>query len=154
MGKSLIIKGADFSANGIKQILDITNQIGENWLCRQRNTDLTGTHQQSDNYKCCITQFDLSTIDGIENFSKIRITFNDSLNYVFGIGGADGFIRVAGIDTVATDFAWETDNHIGEISLDRATRYLISVNVRIGNGTTIMSATTPIEDCLKIILIP
>ena len=153
MGKSLIIKGADFSANGIQEdiSLDITGLVAESvgrWYPRRRITTLAGNTVVDDNYKSCVARFDLSTVPNYELYSKIRITFADNLNYVFSIGiGTDnaGFVRVTGIDTTATNFVWTTDNHIGEIAINE-NRIIININIRIGAGT---SETFPVGAALQ-----
>lgn len=160
MGKSLIIKGADFSANGISENvpLDITSLVSqsEKWIPRKRITDLSGTNVQADNYKCCLQRFDIDSVPNSSNYSKIRITFAEGLNYVFSIGtgsSASNYVRVTGIDTTNTDFDWTTDNLVGEIAFSE-TRHIFSFNVRIGSGSTTMDADRTLASCAKIELIP
>ena len=160
MGKSLIIKGADFSVNGIPETpssLDITALVGASgcWYPQSRIGGLNPSGTYSDTKRCCIFRFLLSTVPGIENYQKIRVSIKSGFDYVLDIGvdggGDAAFVRVTGIDTYDTSFNWVTDNQVAEIAIGNRNR--IDMNIRFDDNTTTFPSDADISDYMVIELL-
>lgn len=160
MGKSLVIKGADFSANGIPETIpayNITALVAESgcWYPRNRVADLNAYSKISSTNRSCILRYDLDSVTGIENYSKIRITFAIGIDYVFGFG-QDGvtssFIRVTGINTSDTEFGWVTDNQVAEYEI--GIRDILNINIRFDDNTTDFPENAILSDYMTIELVP
>lgn len=96
MGKSLIIKGADFSANGMPDVypFDIASIIGNSSSYKVRlrlsgymwsNTAVTA------NNRCCViaTLFSDWNID-ITQYSEMEVKFKDGYKYILSTGKVPG----------------------------------------------------------------
>ncbi len=155
MGKSLIVKGADFSANGMDLSYDITSLASSAWYPRYALNYIGGKTKTQNNKRCCVQQFELSNVPNISNYTKIRIIFAEDINYVMTIGTGtndySGYIRVTGIDTYDTTFAWVADNSVAEIELNDA-RHILNVNVKFSAGGD-FPTNAKIEDYMRIILL-
>lgn len=163
MGKSLIIKGADFSANGIQETLpslDITEIVASS---AAYNADISiGSYQDKNGTpntkRCCVVATSFSTwgID-VSQFSKIEVTIKQGYDYVFGLGTTPGnsanWYGWNKGEKVAL-FNWVTDNQKEVVSLDN-TMLAMSLNLRHDDNTTTFPETTALTDIVEsIVLVP
>lgn len=140
MGKSLVIKGADFSANGIQEeiTIDITATVAAspNFHARGRlNGSLyAGPYYVEDSKRCCLvpTLFTDLNVD-ISQFSQMVITLKDGYDYIIGTGTAPG--SAPGWQSWAGSqggggYEWVTDgSKVVTVTLD-ATTLAMSMNLR------------------------
>lgn len=163
MGKSLVIKGADFSANGIPETLpplDITTDVMNSGCflpCKTLGSLYLGTANPNAK-RCCIvpTLFNHFGID-ISQYTKIEVTIKPGYDYVFGTGiapnNAEGWQGWSG-ETGGQTFAWVTNNQKGIATVDNTT-LAFSLNLRYDDNTTEFSQSTVLTDIVEsIILIP
>lgn len=158
MGKSLIIKGADFSANGIAERKDITSLLSTYFFAKRSLGRFSGSTAVNA-ARCCVFPFTFSAIGiDISQFSKIEVNIKSGYDYVFGTGpqpsnndtgwqGWDG--NVGG-----QAFAWVTANQQGVATID-STVLAMSLNLRHDDNTTPFADTTVLTDIVdSVVLIP
>lgn len=158
MGKSLIIKGADFSANGIKEtvITDVTNAAeasGDFFPDSFVSAFNFDTPSASDT-RCCIIKLDIANlVEDITQYDKMRIEIKDGFDYVLGIlRESEGtWHRMDGDSESATDFVWVTNNQYVEVPTSQY--MLITGNLRYDDNTTTFASTTKLSDLMTITLI-
>ena len=163
MGKSLVIKGADFSANGIPESLpplDITAIVRDSSRFHPGNSigSLYSTTPSPNTKRCCIvaTRFLYLGID-ISQYTKIEVTIKSGYDYVFGTGiapdVADGWQGWDG-ETGGQSFAWVTGNQKGIATVDNTT-LSFTLNLRYDDNTTEFSESTVLTDIVdSIVLVP
>lgn len=157
MGKSLIIKGADFSANGISEELDITSLISDDFQAQKALNSFYGA-VTANTKRCCIkpTTFASLGID-ISEYSYIKVTVKSGYDYVFGTGvapasstGWQGWNGSTGGKT----FEWVTTNQVATATVGQTTLSMC-LNLRYDDNTTEFSSSAVITDIVEsIILIP
>lgn len=163
MGKSLVIKDADFSVNGIPESLpplNITTIVSDfNRFFPQKSLgvfqDIFGNYNTK---RCCVgaTRFSTLGID-ISKYSKIEVTIKSGYDYVFGTGVApgnsEGWQGWNG-GTGGQSFAWITGNQKGIATVD-STTLSFSLNLRYDDNTIEFLDSTVLTDIVdSIILIP
>ena len=163
MGKSLVIKGADFSANGIPETLpslDITQIVANSGSFKVgfSLSQFQDSGGNSNSKRCCIvaTRFSDWGID-ISQFSKIEITIKDGYDYVFGTGpvpstgnGWQGWNGEHGLQP----FNWITTNQKATATIN-STTLSMSLNLRYDDNTTDFSESTVLTDIVdSIVLVP
>ena len=157
MGKSLIIKGADFSANGIQEtvILDITSRLSSIFEPRISIGSFFGSGNPNEK-RCCIRAFTFESIGvDISKYSKIKVSVKNGYDYVFGTGPtpgvADGWQGWDG-ETGGQKFTWTIDNQMAEASVDNTT-LAMSLNFRYDDDTTAFSESTALTDIVESIVL-
>lgn len=122
MGKALIIKGADFSENGlVPQVFDITSLISNSGdyypLYAIGGFGATNPVSGGNNKRCCLTSVELSTLMDSSQYKKIRMEMKPGFEFVFGTGpelntttGWEGWKGSTGGQT----FSWVTDTNFVE----------------------------------------
>lgn len=156
MGKSLIIKGADFSANGIQEdlSLDITSLVSSCFYARKAIGSLNGAGVSDNAKRCCVCLFDFAE-QGLDlsPYSKIVMTVKNGFDYVFATGSGSTWTRWDGA-TAETDFTWATDNQVAEATIDANTGTM-NANFRYDDNTTEFPTTTELTDIVEsIVLVP
>lgn len=163
MGKSLVIKGADFSANGIPESLpslDITSILANSGLFQAGKSlgsfqDASGAANAK---RCCFPaqRFSDFGID-ISQYGKIEVTIKNGYDYVFGTGPVPG--SSAGWqgwngETGGQGFSWITNDQKGVATID-STTLAMSLNLRYDDNTTEFPESTVLTDIVdSIVLIP
>lgn len=157
MGKSLVIKGADFSGVAVENVLDFTQNVpaANKWFPQNTIQALYSSESDPNGARSCVCRFDVTSIQGYEDYSKIRLTVRSGFDYVFAIGDSTNVVsdehwqRITGNGTHDSIFNWVTDNQqaIGEIK-----RY-INVNIKFDDGVTNFPQNAKIEDYLMLELI-
>lgn len=162
MGKSLIIKGADFSANGIQEdlFLDITTLVAPKFLPQHSISGFAslGTNASSNAKRCCVGAFLFSGIGvDISKYSKIELTIKSGFDYVFGTGPLPGSPSGANWQGWSGEnggqaFAWVTANQKAIATVD-ATTLAISMNLRHDDNTTEFPSDTVLTDIVESIIL-
>ena len=152
MGKSLIIKGADFSSNGILESTSILDwcanqlQMGMSW---SQNISLVSPNDNST--RCCIIMYPNTITDISKGFTKIKIKVKDTYDFVFGTGVWGAAVTGSGWfkgNCEPAEFAWITDTQEAVAPLDfplsenflRANMF--KVNIKKKDGTSVSGPTT------------
>ena len=160
MGKSLIIKGADFSVNGIPEVLpptDITNLLLQSgmFLAQTSLGQFNGltTHNAK---RCCLLPVNFENIGiDISEYTKIEVNIKNGFDYVFGTGPSslynDDWQGWSG-ETGGQQFAWVTDDQKAIASVDNTT-LCMSLNLRYDDNTTEFSANTVLTDIVESVLL-
>lgn len=159
MGKSLIIKGADFSANGIQEdlFLDITSLVAPKFFPRYSIGGFAVTEANSNDARCCVKAFLFSDIGvDISKYSKIELTIKSGFDYVFGTGPIPGSPNAnwqgwSG-ENGGQAFTWVTANQKAIATVD-ATTLAISINLRHDDNTTSFSSNTVLTDIVESIIL-
>lgn len=160
MGKYLLIKGADFSANGIKVILtgDDLLQILDNQFRPQYSLDAyttqTGeipTSTISNNKRSCVFAVDITEFANY-GYTKITINFKTGYNIVLGIGTTNSSAEYYSGDCVAGNFSWITDSQTASCPLSSTKKYLY-INFRNSDNTTIMANDGKASDYIDSIVL-
>lgn len=158
MGKSLIIKGADFSANGINKTVDITTLLSGYFHAQSSIGRFDMTMYYPNEKRCCVRAFLFSEIGiDISGFSQIVVNIKPGYDYVFGTGptpdnpnswhGWNGNIGVQ-------DFVWITENQQGVATIDSTTLGM-SLNLRHDDDTTTFDPAIELTDIVdSVSLIP
>lgn len=158
MGKSLIIKGADFSANGIQEniSLDITSILAASpsWKPQYSLRGLDNTAGPDSNQsRCCFvaTTFASLGID-ITGYKKLIFTVKPGFDYVFATGPQpnNGSVNWQSWDGAegGHGFVWVSGNQQAIATLDNTT-LAISFNLRYDNNTTTFGANTVLTDIVE-----
>lgn len=158
MGKSLVIKGADFSANGIQETvnLDITSLLSSYFQPGKSIGSFPDATGSTNAKRCDLPATLFSTIGvDISEYSKIVVTIKNGFDYVFGTGplvsvatnwqGWDG-------DTGGKSFAWVTGNQQATATVDTTT-LAMSLNLRYDDNTTEFANTTVLTDIVDSIVL-
>ena len=161
MGKSLVIKGADFSANGIPETLpslDITSLLSAYFQPCKSLGSLQDNSGNENTKRCCIPSMYFSTIGvDISDYSQIVVTLKNGYDYVFGTGpviGTSTNWQGWNGETGGQTFGWVTGNQQAVATVD-ATTLAISLNLRYDDNTTEFSNTTALTDIVdSIVLVP
>ena len=158
MGKSLVIKGADFSANGIKENNDITALLSSLFLpCISLTALSTAQGMGSLNTKrCCIYAKTFASLGiDINEYSKIVVSVKQGYDYVFGTGptpGVDSGWQGWDGETGGQIFSWVTDNQEAVATIDNTTLSM-SLNLRYDDNTTEFSENTVLTDIVDSIVL-
>lgn len=160
MGRKLIIKGADFSANSITEELDITAIVAAS-DSYQAQYSLAGFHTTSptSNAKRCCVKATLFSTWGINvsKYSKLEVVIKSGYDYVFGTGqtpGVDTNWQGWSGTTGGQTFSWVTGNQKAVATLGE-NDLAMSLNLRYDDNTTEFSASTALTDIVESIkLIP
>ena len=164
MGKSLIIKGADFSTNGINETveLDITSLVDtatSNWSPQGGVNAFVAASSISNTKRCAVVRLSIgSLVPNLSHYSKIRIDVKNGFDFVLGmcrdstnLSTATSWFRLNGTDTTNRNFAWVTDNQYAEV--DVSAEMYITGNLRYDDDTTTFESTTKFSDIASIKLI-
>lgn len=153
MGKRLIIRGADFSANAVDYIpggRDLLNQINDKLLPRvslNGYTDLTGENNAStiqNEKRSCIFAEDVSTF-AVLGYTKITVNLKAGFDMVLGIGTTNHTAEYYSGDCVAGKFTWITNSQSASCPLSNTKKYLY-INIRHDDNTTAMDETGVASD--------
>lgn len=149
MGKSLVIKGADFSTNAIMDELSIAGLVEFNYgkaYYRYSGDD----HKFTENTKRCALYFKFLNL--ASSFKKIRMEMNDGYQFVFGIGSIYTGNFYKG-DAIQTSFEWSTDYNYVEVDISATNAYIINVNLRNVSDTELSPSITLLDMVKEIVLI-
>lgn len=146
MGKQIILKGADFSANAL--VLNIADVVSDDFFQKYALGTAWGTKQAS-NTRCCVLLADLSQYVGA--FHKIKVTLNNGFDYVAAMGSQNSGVFFKGNEQVVT-FAWVTDYEYVIMPLSEKMPYL-SLNLRYEDNTTEFTDETKLTDIVKEIIL-
>lgn len=158
MGKSLIIKGADFSENGIQEdvSLDITALFASHFVPQQALSKFYNQSGSANTRRCCVPAITFASLGvDLTPYSKIVVTYKDGYDYVLGTGPvpgtATGWQGWSG-STGGQTFGWATTNQQAIISIDN-TVLAISMNVRYDDDTTTFTDQAAITDMVESIVL-
>ena len=163
MGKSLIIKGADFSANSIPpdEALDITQIVADSpaWAPQYAIAQLQGGGQNSNTTRCCINMFLLSLVPDFAQYRKLQIEFMPGYDYVMGISSdftSANTYRVKGDEAYDQTFSWVSNNQkaVASLTYNDLNIATFSLNIRYDNNTTSFPADAKLSDYMTIKLLP
>lgn len=157
MGKSLIIKGADFSANGIQEdvSVDITSLFAPFFQPQKGIRGFDEDVSEDSTKRCCIPAMLFSTIGvDIANYSKVEINIKTGFDYACGTGAVPGQTGWQGWngDVGGQLFAWVTTNQRAIVTVD-ATTLGISLNLRYDNDAADFSNNTVLTDVVESIIL-
>lgn len=154
MGKSLVIKGADFSINAIVDKYSIAELV--NFVYGKSYPQYSGNNAPiHTNTNRCAFYFDFSHL--VSSYSKIRMEMNDGYQFVFGIGNKNGGISNGKFykgDAIETGFEWSTDYNYVEVDISATNAYVINVNLRNASNTELSPSITLLDMVKEIVLIP
>lgn len=161
MGKSLIIKGADFSANGIQESveLDITTLVqnsGE-FDVRMKVGAFWSSGPTGDITRCSLTRLSIPELTDISGYSKLRIDINTGYDYVLGVcrnssvDTQSSWSQLNGTSDTGGSFAWVTDNQFVEVDLSPI--MYITGNFRLDDNG-IFPTSTVLSDIATFKLLP
>lgn len=159
MGKSLIIKGADFSANGIQESveLDISSLVdasGNFYPCAAVNSfgAAAGTANTA---RCELLRLSIAAlVADLTPYSKIRIDIKSGYDFALGMCRSSDFgtwFKLDGTSDSGGSLSWVTDKQYAEVSVSPA--MYITGNFRHDDNTTTFSNTTKFSDIASIKLI-
>lgn len=152
MGKKLIIKDADFSANGFTYIYDLTNTIANSiyWHALARITGLADVNHTYDVARCCISAlaFEDLGID-ITPFTKLHIKLKTPYNYVLTTGttapgSSSGWQSWDGT-TGGGSFAWATNSPHEATATINSSTVGMAMNFRRTDGLNFWDGVTLLD---------
>lgn len=160
MGKSLVIKGADFSENGIREdvSVNITSLFASHFVPQQALSKFQNQNGSANTKRCCVPAVTFATLGvDITQYSTIVVTYKNGFDYVLGTGPVPGTAtNWQGWNGTSGGqaFGWVTTNQQATITID-STVLAISMNIRYDDDTTTFESTAVITDMVdSIILYP
>ena len=164
MGKSLIIKGADFSTNGILETveLDITSLVDAStgdWFPQRAVNAFVSTSPSSNTQRCAVVRLSIgSLVPNLSQYQKIRVDVKNGFDFVLAmcrdsanLSTATSWFRLDGTNTSNRNFTWVTDKQYAEV--DVSAEMYITGNFRYDDNTTTFERTTKFSDIASIKLI-
>ena len=163
MGKSLIIKGADFSANGIHDavILDITSLVDAStkFYPKAAVSSFTSGTTSSNSTRCALLQLSISAlVPDLSPYSKIRIDINSGYDFAMGMcrsqsgqSSSSNWFKLDGDNSSGGSFAWVTDKQYAEV--DVSSEMYITGNIRHDDNETEFGDSAKFSDFATLKLI-
>lgn len=146
MGKRLIIKGADFSANAIpfNQEERIVAALSKGFYVRKGLLENGSTI--SDPSRCVISAADISNL--LSEGSKLKIKVKDEFDFVFGIGNGSTITYYQAGDSIVGTFAWITDG-MAKAPISSSQK-LIYLNFRYKGTYRTFDLDTTLDDLIDV----
>lgn len=164
MGKRLIIKGADFTANSIDteplEPIDGDTMLALLPTYFQARVSLNGSTTTSgeipasttaNTKRSCVFAADLSDYAAY-GYTKITINFTSGFDFVLGIGTTNASAEYYSGDCVAGTFTWVTSSQTASCPLSRTKKYLY-INFRYDDNTTLMPTNGQVSDYITSIVL-
>lgn len=150
MGKKLIIKGADFSANAIHDVTMSLMPILDfyaNKAYQGGGSGFSPNPPTLTNAKRCAAFCNFASV--ASGYNKISMQIKTGYQFVFGIGvGTTGNYYKG--DGVETEFTWAEDTSYVEVPLNGRT--ILNINLRKSDDSN-MSNTTVASDIIDYIML-